>query len=100
MTPGIKASVSSVAIALAITAVGAVGTAYAATPADSGATALAAQSLAFPPPPPRPPHKFRQRFRSIRECQQRADREHRGRRSDWECRQGHDRNNPWEYWGR
>jgi hypothetical protein len=98
LTRGLKATVSSVAIALAITGVGAVGTAYAATPADSGGASVIAQDRPHQPPPP--PHRFRQRFRSQQECRARADRDHRGRPSDWDCRRGPNRNDPWEYWGR
>jgi len=97
LTPGLKTTISSVAIALTITAVGAVGTAYAATPAGSGVAAISEQNP--PPRPPAPPHRFRSKFRNQQECQARADRDHRGRRGDWDCRRGPDRNNPWEYWG-
>ena len=40
------------------------------------------------------------KFRSLQECQVRANHDHVGHRADWDCRRGPDRNNPWEYWGR
>ena len=98
LTPGLKASISSVAIALAVTAVGAVGTAYADTPAGSGAAAAVQQA----PPPARPaaPHRFRSKFKTLQQCQAIATHDHPGRRGDWDCRRGPDRINSWEYWAK
>lgn len=99
LTPSVKTSISGIAIALTVTAVGAVGavgTANAATPGSSGVVSAALQNR----PPPPPPHRFRMKFRSLQECQVRANHDHVGHRADWDCRRGPDRNNPWEYWGR
>jgi hypothetical protein len=99
VTPGLKASITSVVIAAAITTLGTGGTAFAATPADSGVGAVAVQNPPPRPPPP-PPHRFRMKFRDLHSCQVRAAHDHPGRQADWDCRRGPDRNNPWEYWGR
>jgi hypothetical protein len=95
MRAGMRVSVMSVLLAAAISTVGGVGTAYAATPSSSGVGGVAEQN-----PPPPPPHRFRMKFRTLQQCQARADHDHPGRRADWDCRRGPDRNNPWEYWGR
>jgi hypothetical protein len=84
-------------VALAITSIG-VGTAYADTPAGAAAGSVAAQNSPFRPPPP-PPHRFRSRFHTQQQCEASAGHDHPGRRGDWDCRRGPDRNNPWEYWG-
>jgi hypothetical protein len=82
-----------VAAALTTAVVGAAGTAYAAEPvAHSTATA---SHLAAPPPN----HRFHAKFRTLQDCQRQAQHDHPGRAGDWDCRQGPDRNNPWEYWG-
>lgn len=113
MSSSVKTSIAGVAIALAIGAAGAVGvvgTASAAVPADSGAFTTALQNPPHPGPPPPPhghpapphanqPHRFRSKFRNQHDCEVRAQHDHPGRRGDWDCRRGPDRNNPWEYWG-
>jgi hypothetical protein len=92
LTAGFKATITSVAIAMAATAFGAVGTAYAASPTGTGAAAVLRQN-------PPPPHRFHSKFRTIQQCEQAANRDHPGRHDLWDCRRGPDRNNPWEYWG-
>lgn len=99
MIPSVRSSIAGVAIALAVTTVGAVGTAYADVPTASGAATIAAENPPPRPPPPAP-HRFRAKFRTQQQCQQRAGHDHPGHRADWDCRRGPDRNNPWEYWGK
>lgn len=78
-----------------IGAFGSVGVAQAATPAMSGAVL----SPANPPHPgPPPPRKFRAKFKSREDCERRGGHDFPGHRDRWECRQGPDRNNPWEIW--
>jgi hypothetical protein len=76
-----------------VVSAGAVGTAYSAEPvAYPTATAIHRAT------PPRN-HKFRGKFGTLQDCQRQAQRAHPGRAGDWECRQGRDKNSPWEYWG-
>jgi hypothetical protein len=89
----VKSTIVAAALATTVVSAGAAGAAYSAEPlAYSTATAA---HLAAPPPN----HKFRGKFRTQQDCQRQAQRAHPGRAGDWECRQGHDKNSPWEYWG-
>lgn len=88
-----KGPMVSALVALALTGVGAVGTAHAAAPANSGTAIVAEQ--------PGTPHgKFQRRFKTREECERDAERSFPGRRGDWNCQQGTDRANPWEMWSR
>jgi hypothetical protein len=116
LAPSMRISIASAAIALAVTAVGAIGaagTAYAAVPSHSAAASIAPQALdphnkdprqprgalhQLPHRPP-PPHRFHARFRTLQQCQFQARHDHPGHANLWDCRHGHDRSNPWEYWG-
>lgn len=96
-----KSVVTRMSLTLAVSslcALGAAGTAWAAVPGASGLapTGHLGSQLQAPPPPP---HRFRAKFNSLAQCQAQAKREHPNRPSDWDCRRGTDRNNPWEYWG-
>ena len=91
----LKSTVMAAALATAVVALSATGTAYATEP--SGAHAAAAGSQLAAPPPG---HKFHAKFRSLQDCQRQAQRDHPGRAGDWDCRQGPDKSNPWEYWGK
>jgi hypothetical protein len=80
------------------------GTASAATPAPATATAItdatgpAAQSMSdFPR---FDPHRrgFRVHFRTYQQCVFYANHDRNPRTNGWDCRRGHDRNFPWEYW--
>jgi DNA-binding IclR family transcriptional regulator len=82
------------ALAVAVAMVGAAGTAYAAGPSGVR-VAETAQGSALSAAP----HKFRAKFRTLQDCQRQAQRDHPGRQGDWDCRQGPDKNSPWEYWG-
>lgn len=94
MTLFVKGPMVSALVALALTGVGAVGTAHAAAPANSGVAIVAEQ-------PPGPPHnKFHRKFRTREECERDAERGFPGRRDDWRCTPGPDRDNPWEMWSR
>lgn len=102
LSSSVKSSAVGVALALAMGTLGAVGmtgTASAAEPEPSVAPEAFTQSLPNRPPHP-PPHRFRFKFKTLQQCQERARREHPGRPGDWDCRRGPDRNNPWEYWGK
>ena len=91
-----RGMVVSVSVALAATFFGMVGTANAATPAQSGVT-VADTALARPLPP-HPHRKFRAKFRTREECVRRGDHDYPHRRTVWECRPGKDRAHPWEIW--
>jgi hypothetical protein len=90
----VKPTIVGAAIALAVSTVGATGTAYAAVPAHAS-TAVSVSSPHRPPPP----HRFHSRFRTQQQCQFQARRDHPRDQSLWDCRHGRDHNNPWEYWG-
>jgi len=89
----VKSTIVAAALATTVVSAGAVGTAYSAEPV-AFSTATGTQ-LAAPPPN----HKFRSKFRTQQDCQRQAQRDHPGRNGDWDCRQGPDKGNPWEYWG-
>ncbi len=93
MTLFVKGPMVSALVALALTGVGAVGTAHAAAPANSGVAIVAEQ-------PGTPHSKFHRNFRTRQDCEREAERLFPGRRDDWRCQAGPDRNNPWDLWSR
>ncbi|HTF52609.1 MAG TPA: hypothetical protein VK735_34615 [Pseudonocardia sp.] len=89
----VRSTITS-ALAVAVVTLGAAGTAYAAEPSGTH-VAEAAQVSALSALP----HKFRAKFRTLQDCQRQAQHDHPGKQGDWDCRQGPDKGNPWEYWG-
>jgi hypothetical protein len=97
----LKTLVANGAVALAVTAAGALGvagTAYASTPAPATAGAVTV-SPDLPHPHPPSPHRFRSRFNTLQRCQFQARHDHPRDTRLWDCRRGRDPRNPWEYWG-
>lgn len=95
----IKSAAGRTAAALAVSAMAALGlagTAYAAVPGHTDASARSTDTHLQAPPPA---HRFRSRFHTLAQCQAQARHDHPNRPGDWDCRRGPDRNNPWEYWG-
>jgi hypothetical protein len=78
---------------------GSSGTAWAGVPGSSGVASAGYTIDSQLQAPPPPPHRFRAKYNTLAQCQTQARREHPNRPSDWDCRRGPDRNNPWEYWG-
>ena len=124
MTLSVKSTIAGTALALAVSAAGAMGvagTAYAAVPGHiSAASSIALQNPPPHPgphpgpgpgpgpqhpgpqphrPPPSPPHRFHSRYNTEALCRAQAMRDHPGHPELWDCRRGPDHNNPWEYWG-
>lgn len=93
----VRRSIVTGVLALTVSTCGLVGTAYAETPAPE----LAQPSdvtVADDGPHVKSVRHFRVRFHSREECERRARVDFDSRRIGWECRQGSDRNGPWELW--
>jgi hypothetical protein len=89
----VRSTIVAAALATVVMGAGAAGAAHQ-VERVAYTTATATQITAPPPG-----HKFRAKFRTLQDCQRQAQHDHPGRAGDWDCRQGPDRNNPWEYWG-
>jgi hypothetical protein len=98
--PTLVSSLAAVAAVAALSSGAAGLTSGTAVPADAAVAPAAAVSVLDNRPPPPPPHRFHARFLNLKQCQAQARHDHPNRPGDWDCRRGHDKKHPWEYWGR